>query len=267
MQSNKGSSWDSVAKSFSNKSPSDSFALAAIEISGMNDRKSEPFKVFDNGCGGGSAAVLIANAFPNATVLAGDFSAGMIEAAKNCIQESGLSNVSAEIQDGVDLKLDSNQFDFTFCTLSVMFFPDYDKGFSEMYRVTKEGGTCMIVTWKDVDTIRIFEEARRRVGPYTPNHDVHGHGAFFEKPERLAEYAKRAGFKSAEVTEISHVWYFSMQDFERLASNPAVLKMGEDLDADGVKKFQEEISNCAREKAGEKGVRLDAVANVLKAIK
>src|SRR3989338_6805059 len=208
MQNNKGSSWDSVAKSFAGKSPSDSFALAAIEISGMNKRELDHFNVFDNGCGGGSAAVLIAKAFPNSTVLAGDFSPGMIYAARNCIKEAELSNVSAEIQDGIDLKLESNQFDYTLCTLSVMFFPNYDKGFSEMYRVTKEGGTCIIITWKDVDTIRIFEEARKRIGPYTPNHDVQGHGAFFEKPERLEEYAKRAGFKSAEVTQISHVWYF-----------------------------------------------------------
>jgi ubiquinone/menaquinone biosynthesis C-methylase UbiE len=148
-----------------------------------------------------------------------------------------------------------------------MFFPNYDKGFSEMYRVTKEGGTCVILTWRESEQMKIIEEARRRVVGNIIEHQTQGHVNFFEKENLLIEYAKNAGFKTAEVTQSAQVWWFSVEFFDNFTTNPAVLQLGSDLTEEQMEQYKQEIKNIARERATEKGIKLDVVANILKATK
>jgi ubiquinone/menaquinone biosynthesis C-methylase UbiE len=104
------SHWSNAAKMFATKAPTDIFSLDTLKLTKL-EAHSKPVKVFDNGCGGGGLAAMIAEKFPNATVLATDFAPGMVEATKNRIQHLGLTNISAEVQDATSLTLESNQFD------------------------------------------------------------------------------------------------------------------------------------------------------------
>ena len=268
QEAHNATQWGSATKVFLEpKNPTDDFSKDAIKASGMEDKRSEQISVFDNGCGGGGTALVVARGFPNATVVAGDFAPSMVEATKQKIQHERLTNITAEVQDGVNLTLESNQFDFVFCQFTVMFFPDYKKGFEEMYRVTKEGGTCIIITWKDPSTTRYIEEARLRVTDTIVEHNTQGHANFFEKPELLIEYAKNAGFKTTEVTEASHVWWFTYEMFESFTTNPAVILMGDGLNEEQMQQYLQEIRNIGKEKNTTHGIQLDAIANILKATK
>jgi ubiquinone/menaquinone biosynthesis C-methylase UbiE len=261
--------WGSQAKLFTltTRSPTDDYAEDALKLSGIENRKSENIKVFDNGCGSGSIAVMIAKSFPNSQVIGGDFAQQMVDACKKRIQEENLNNITAEVQDGVNLTLPSNEFDYVFCQFTVMFFPDYKKGFEEMYRVTKEGGMCVITTWNANTIMNLMVDARKKVSEYTSNHDKQGHGAYFKDPERLIQFAKNAGFKTAEVTSTSHVWHFTLQQLEHFNTNPGFLEVAKDLDEEGKKKFFDEFIQNAKQRLDDKGVKLDTTANILIATK
>jgi ubiquinone/menaquinone biosynthesis C-methylase UbiE len=119
QEAHNATEWGNVAKVFQgNRTATDDYSEEAIKISGMEARKSEPITVFDNGCGGGGTAIIAARLFPNAKVIAGDFAPAMIVATNNRIQQEGLTNITAEVQDGVNLTLESNQFDVRYSNIT-----------------------------------------------------------------------------------------------------------------------------------------------------
>lgn len=89
--------------------------LASVD--GLIERLENGIRVVDAGCGSGVAACVIAEAFPNSTVIGIDPSVPAIAAARQRAQDARLENVSFEASVFDDLAPDSVDF---LCTLDVL---------------------------------------------------------------------------------------------------------------------------------------------------
>jgi hypothetical protein len=152
-----------------------------------------------------------------------------------------------------------------------MFLPNYEKGFSEMYRVSKEGGTCVIATWKVASTVTTLEDARLKMSPPCKiDHHVQSHPLFFEKEETLAEYATNAGFKDVEVTNFTHDIFMPVDMVKpsaNMLSNPAVSHLSEGLSEEQKEQLLQDVFKFVEANTTEEGVRYHMVANILTATK
>lgn len=80
-------------------------------------------------------------------ILATDLSDEMVKIGNNLTSSKSLSNVEFRRMDAENLPIDSGIFDLVTCALGIMYFPDPDKALSEMYRVLKPGGRCVVAIW------------------------------------------------------------------------------------------------------------------------
>lgn len=96
-------------------------------------------RVVEFGCGSGFfTSALARNA---SSVLATDFSPGMLTRAEEQVREL---NVLFQIEDCQNSKLDDESFDTAFLSL-VLQFTDHDRTIAEMHRILKRGGRLLIV--------------------------------------------------------------------------------------------------------------------------
>lgn len=93
----------------------------------------------------GTGALALAAARTGATVLATDFSPGMVAR----IAAKAPLNVEARVMDGQALDLPDADFDAVFSIFGVFMFPDWRRGLSEMARVTRPGGYGVVAVWQD----------------------------------------------------------------------------------------------------------------------
>lgn len=101
----------------------------------------------------GTGALTLPAARMGAQVAAVDISQNMIMLLKERAKEGGLTNVEGYVMDGHNLDLPDNSFDVTGSQFGVMLFPDLPKGIREMVRVTKPGGTVLIIAFSTVDRV------------------------------------------------------------------------------------------------------------------
>ena len=100
-------------------------------------------QVLDVACGGGALTQCAAEA--GHTVLATDFSQGMVDA----VAERRWPGVTARVMDGQALDLPDTSFDAAFSMFGIMLFPDWNAGLAELARVLRPGGIACIGTWKE----------------------------------------------------------------------------------------------------------------------
>lgn len=116
----------------------------------------------------GTGALSIPTAQMGARVTAVDISPNMIRLLKERAKKEGLTNVDGYVMDGHALDLPDNSFDITGSQFGVMLFPDLPKGLREMVRVTKPGGTVLVIAFSTpdrVDFIHFFFTALQIVVP------------------------------------------------------------------------------------------------------
>jgi len=95
----------------------------------------------------GSGALSIPAARLGAHVTAVDLSEVMIERLVARAEAEGLTEVDARVMDGHSLDLPDDTFDVTGSQFGVMLFPDQPRALREMARVTKPGGTVLMVVY------------------------------------------------------------------------------------------------------------------------
>jgi len=88
-----------------------------------------------------------------ADVLAVDYSPAMVDLLELRAKERALSNLRARVMDGTALELDDGSFDIACSQLGIMLFPDRSAGLRELARVTRTGGTGVIVVFGPPDRV------------------------------------------------------------------------------------------------------------------
>ncbi|MGH9228120.1 MAG: class I SAM-dependent methyltransferase [Acidimicrobiales bacterium] len=117
----------------------------------------------------GTGAVAIPAAREGAAVTAIDVSPEMVGHLSRRARAEGLANVTAVVMDGEHLEFDDDSFDVAASQFGVMLFPDLRAGLGEMARVTKPGGTVLLVVFAghppQLEFISFFLAAVNSVAP------------------------------------------------------------------------------------------------------
>jgi len=105
-------------------------------------------RVLDVACGTGLVTFPAADAVaPGGAVVATDLSDGMIERARQLVEERGIRNVTFERMDAETLDLPDDTFDAALCSLGLMYVPDPEQALREMHRVLAPGGRAVASVW------------------------------------------------------------------------------------------------------------------------
>jgi ubiquinone/menaquinone biosynthesis C-methylase UbiE len=160
--------------------------------------------VLELACGTGRVTSHIQRALPDgAEFWATDLSSDMLDIAKRRL---GSDQIHFKTEDIQNLSFADNTFDLVICQFGMMFLPDKQKGFDEIYRVLKPGGKFLGFTWNDTSKNPMYDLLIRELMlPWFPNEDVSRLFTPFSlyNPQQLAGWMKNSGFTSAKTETIA----------------------------------------------------------------
>ena len=164
-------------------------------------------KVLDVACGPGTLSLLIHH---EVTEIHGiDFSPGMLDCFNREIERRGLSNVRTYCMDGQNLDFNDDTFDWAFSIFGLMFFPDRNKGFSEIIRTLKPGGRAAITSWapvSDSTAMQMMFGAMGAAFPKKPESDSNN-VLTLEDPDNFKHEMQQAGFTDINITSFDGNWH------------------------------------------------------------
>ena len=154
--------------------------------------------ILDVACGPGTLALRVA---PNVGHVYGiDFSASMLANFRQNAERAGHNNITIHHGDAQALPYPDEMFDATFSMFGLMFFPDRRKGFAEIHRTLKPGGSVAVTSWAPVDqspAMQVMFGALRAIKPDLP--EPQRAVATLENPEVFKQELQDAGFKRVEI--------------------------------------------------------------------
>ena len=113
--------------------------------------------ILDLASGPGEPAATIAEALPNAVVLATDVAEPMVADATNAT--SHLSNVKVQLADAQNLEgMSDASYDVVTCCYGYMFPTDKSAALAETFRVLRPGGLLVATTWDRMDMLKISRD-------------------------------------------------------------------------------------------------------------
>ena len=109
-----------------------------------------PMQIAELGCGGGRNAGELSKRFPQARVVAVDYSEVSVEKAKD-YNRALINTGKMVVQQGdvSNLNLPAESFDLATAFETIYFWPGLEKCFAQVFKILKPGGTFMIVNESD----------------------------------------------------------------------------------------------------------------------
>jgi len=192
--------WDLVATGYAETTMQafGQYAEAAIAAARLKPGAA----VLDVACGPGTLALMLAR---NAGRVDGiDFSQAMLDCFADRIARDGHRNIEIRHGDAQQLPYADNSFDAAFSLFGLMFFPDRGRGFAEIHRTLKPGGTAAVTSWTPVDqspAMQIMFGAVRAMKPElpAPQRAIDT----LENPELFEREMRAAGFREVEVRPVT----------------------------------------------------------------
>lgn len=130
----------------------------------------EPHKVLELAAGTGILTRKLRDALPaECTLIATDLNPPMLDIARGKFQ--GNEGVEFEAADAMQLPFIDSDFDAVLCQFGVMFFPDKQRSYEEVFRTLRPGGHYIFNVWGSMDSnpfARIAHETVSRVFPQDP---------------------------------------------------------------------------------------------------
>lgn len=164
-------------------------------------RNRPPKEILETAAGTGQVTRLLADANPDARIVATDLSAAMLARAAASGAHSG---VSWETADMLALPFPDGVFDLVVCQFGIMFVPDQTAAFREALRVLAPDGRYLFNVWASLETNEIPNIVSGVVKDALglPNtfmeRTPHGHG----DPAALERRLRAAGFSSIGVDSV-----------------------------------------------------------------
>lgn len=163
-------------------------------------------KVLDLGCGDGTTAIPAAEMGAGVTGI--DISRTLVKAGKKRIAEKGLTNITIEQGDAMDLStLKDQDFDLSISIFGAMFAPRPDDVAKEMVRVTKKGGKIVMGNWIPGDPTMV-SQLLKISGIYNPPPEGFISPALWGNEEIVAERFGKAGIPKENISFEKAVFTF-----------------------------------------------------------
>jgi ubiquinone/menaquinone biosynthesis C-methylase UbiE len=174
------------------------FADEAIAASKLKPRST----VLDVACGPGTLSLRLAQ---DAEMVHGiDFSESMLAVFGRKIKEAGHTNFELHCGDAQSLPYPDATFDAAFSLFGLMFFPDRKRGFAEIYRALKPGGSIAVTSWAPVDqspAMQTMFGALRAIKPDLPQ-PQRSIGTL-ENPDVFRQEILDAGYRDVEIRQVT----------------------------------------------------------------
>jgi len=201
--------------------------------------------VLDVATGTGSLSLVAAKS--GADVLATDFAEGMIKRLDERLETKRIHNIRTQVMDGQSLSVDDASFDVSASIVGVIFFPDIQKGLSELKRVLNSQGRCAVVCWDEPQHFEMMTYLKQAISDAVPDFEMPTQTPVWARlcgEQLLKEGLLNAGFKRVEVTQMQGVLELeSAEQFwlDFTSSAPPLAALFESLGADNTKKVGEKF--------------------------
>ncbi|MDE1821124.1 MAG: ubiquinone/menaquinone biosynthesis methyltransferase [Euryarchaeota archaeon] len=170
-----------------------------------------PERVLDLGCGPGDLTYLLADHYPQATVVAADFTPAMVRRAERLRAEVGArgARVRFGIADVLRLPFAPRAFDMVTSAFLIRNLPQLEMGLAEMCRVLRPGGVALALeitepapvwfrAWFHTYFDRVMPKLGALFGTEGPYRYLSESLRAFPSREGVMEAFRRAGFRSVE---------------------------------------------------------------------
>ena len=120
-----------------------------------------------------------------------------------------LDGVSIDHGDGQDLTFEDDQFDAAFSLFGLMFFPDRTKGYAEMFRTLRRGGTACVSSWARLSLCPLFDVMAKTIARLDPSREPPAYDiSSLENPDVLLSEMQAAGFEDVAVCPVERSFAF-----------------------------------------------------------
>lgn len=124
-----------------------------------------PRRILETAAGTGIVTEAMAEAVPEAEIVATDLNQAMLDVAAARI---GAPNVAFRQADAQSLPFEDGSFDAVVTQFGVMFFPDRIGAYREVLRVLKPGGAFLFNVWDSLDANPVSEAIQTKVAELFP---------------------------------------------------------------------------------------------------
>ena len=256
--------WDKIAEDYETLAEpfTGQYALAALELAG-GVRPGE--RVLDIAAGTGALALAAARG--GASVLATDFSPGMVARLTVRLREQGAVGSEARVMDGQALDLEDASFDAAFAMFGVMMFSDWQRGLAEMARVVRPGGRGCVGVWakpEGAGPTPVFHATYRQVFPDKPIPAHPPAMTILADPASFQAEMKAAGFRDVILQTIRGVYRapsarWMAENIDRIFRFSPLYT---NLDADGQRRINEAIETAWENYETPDGIQVPSEAHI-----
>jgi ubiquinone/menaquinone biosynthesis C-methylase UbiE len=247
--------WDAIAAGYDEfVAPGEaSMAIEVLRLAGLQPGD----RFLDVAAGPGGLSLPAARL--GASVLATDWSPGMIERFEARVRDEGLAQATGRVMDAHALQIDDDSFDMTGSQFGVMLVPDQPVALREMVRVTRPGGRVVVVAYGPpaaFETLQLFLAALHAVVADFEGLPDDPPPLEFQvaDPDVLRQRLTDAGLSNVTVdtTQVERVAFRSGQDLWNwvLGSNPIAGMIVADLTDDQRTTMRHVLDGMLRERSG-----------------
>ncbi|MEO8665705.1 MAG: methyltransferase domain-containing protein [Ignavibacteria bacterium] len=226
--------------------------------------------VLELACGTGRVTNQLAKVLPesvNLTVT--DLNPDMVETAKTKIMSN--KKIMWKTADMQSLPFENSSFDLVVCQFGIMFVPDKERAYSEIYRVLRPGGKFLFNTWDSMINNMPIQYTTDILDSYFKDNPVtffHIPYSYYNKDEISTQLSK-AGFEKISFTTVQKECQSdSAKDAAKglIQGNPTITAINA-RNPDLVNAIEDELSKKLSEKFGAKPMKCNLQAIIIEGIK
>ena len=159
------------------------------------------FRAFDVGCGPASTTIALADARPDAPIVAADISPSLVQVARD--RTADMPNVEVVLGDAAVVAGQRGPFDLIFSRHGVMFFPDPVQAFQRLRSATRSGGSLVFSCFQEWAANPWASELAEAVAGHTlPPPGREPSGFAFADPNYVADILASSGWTNAKPTSV-----------------------------------------------------------------